>query len=175
MEVHPWKLTCPLKSDHFRGVANFQTRDLHCIPLDPWNDGIFTDPWMLDFFMVNVGRYTSPMDLMGLGIIENFKYVNQPLIWIPQNATGSFFLFTLVRRRVPAWSTLGWQGWEILARSHQHYNLCYITSRCFQWCFLVCTGFWGRCPIWLLFRWTLMSNINLCGRFFQPIRRSFHV
>jgi len=33
---------------------------------DPWDEsGIFTDPWMVDFYGFHVGEYTSPMDPMG--------------------------------------------------------------------------------------------------------------
>ena len=171
MEVHPWKLTCPLKSDHFRGVANFQTRDLHCIPLDPWNDGIFTDPWMVDFFMVNVGRYTSPMDLMGLGIIEIFTYVNQPVDLNSTKCHGDPFSTSRwsggVFRRGPRWAGKAGmnvgevKGQAALGRFLQeatNITTCVtLLAGGFTDVFLVCTGFWGRCPIWLLFRWTLMS------------------
>ena len=37
--------------------------------LHPWRIhgtfGIFTDPWMVDFYGFHVGKYTSPMDPMG--------------------------------------------------------------------------------------------------------------
>ena len=43
----------------------------------PWDaSGIFTDPWMVDvyiFCMVNIGKYASAMDAMGLEQNYNLK------------------------------------------------------------------------------------------------------
>ncbi len=34
------------------------------IPYHPC--GVFTDPWMVDFYGINVGKYTIPLDCLGM-------------------------------------------------------------------------------------------------------------
>ena len=50
---------------YFRGAppaANPVGRDVY-IPDAPWDEsGIFTDPWMVEFYGFHVGKYTSPME-----------------------------------------------------------------------------------------------------------------
>ena len=31
-------------------------------PKDPWNGSVYLPTWMVDFYRINVGKYTSPMD-----------------------------------------------------------------------------------------------------------------
>ena len=50
----------------FRYIVNNQPN-----PEDPWDDCIFTDPWMVDFYGFHVGKYTSPMDPQGKDNLKN--------------------------------------------------------------------------------------------------------
>ena len=46
---------------------------------DPWDEGyIYLHEW-LNFFMVNVGKYTSPMDPMWLIFIVNVSKYTSPM------------------------------------------------------------------------------------------------
>ena len=61
---------CPIPRKVFRMSMKVTASKpwVKCEPLpikNPWDHGIFTDPWMLDFHGINVGKYyTSPMDPM---------------------------------------------------------------------------------------------------------------
>ena len=44
------------------------------VPYHPWDERyIYLHAWMVDLFMGNVGKYTSPMDAMGVGMTVTLK------------------------------------------------------------------------------------------------------
>ena len=60
-----------------------------CIPLRiHGTNGIFLPTWMVDFFLVNVGEYTSPMDPMGMLCHQDFQVPKMELLNLKKDYFG---------------------------------------------------------------------------------------
>ena len=55
------------KTTKRRGEVMMDNHGVHDIPYHPWEWYIYLHEWLI--FMVNVGKYTSPMDGMGIDLI----------------------------------------------------------------------------------------------------------